>query len=91
MIGAMYAVILKKRAEKQYGKLPEHDRKRVLLALQGLRQDPWQGKKLESDLGGFYAIRVWPYRIIYTIERKIVTVTVVAIGHRKDVYGKLTQ
>lgn len=85
----MYVVILKRRAEKQYGKLPKHDRRRVLLALQGLRQDPWQGKKLESDLEGFFVIRVWPYRIIYTIEKRIVTVTVVAIGHRKDVYRKL--
>lgn len=89
MLRAMYIVVLKKRAEKQYGKLPEHDRWRVLLALQGLRQDPWQGKKLKSDLKGLYTIRVWPYRIIYTIERRMVTVAVVAIGHRKDVYRRL--
>lgn len=85
----MYVVILKRSAEKQYTKLPKHDRQRVLAALQGLRSDPWQGKKLEGDLEGLYAIRVWPYRIIYTMEKKMVTVTVVAIGHRKDIYGKL--
>lgn len=61
----------------------------VFAAIQGLRSDPWQGKKLEGDLDGLYAIRVWPYRIIYTIEKRMVIVTVVAIGHRRDIYRKL--
>ena len=46
-------------------------------------------KKLGIDLKGYYAVRAWPYRFIYRIEKEIVTVTVVAIGHRKDVYKKM--
>lgn len=84
----MYTVIIQKKARKQYDKLMEQDRIRVVRALQGLREDPFDGKKLNGDLDGYYAVRVWPYRIVYTIERNIVTVTVVAIGHRKDVYQK---
>ncbi len=82
-------VVLKRKAEKQFARLPEKDRRRVFAALQGLREDPWQGKKLQGELSGLYSLRVWPYRIVYTIERKIVTVTIVAIGQRKDIYRKL--
>lgn len=85
----MYTVIIQKKARKQYNTLMEQDRVRVVRALQSLREDPLHGKKLEGDLDGYYAIRVWPYRVVYTIEQKIVTVTVVAIGHRKDVYRKM--
>ena len=34
-----------------------------------------------------YRIRQGNYRILYTIEDKIVTVTIVKIGHRREVYG----
>ena len=85
----MYVVVLKKRADKQFERLPDRDQTRILLALQSLREDPFSGKKLDGDLDGFYVIRIWPYRIMYIIEKKIVTVTVVAIGHRKDVYRGL--
>ena len=86
MLSSMFAVVLKKKAEKQYNGLPEKDREKVLATLQGLRENPWQGKKLQGELSGLFSLRVWPYRIIYTIEKQIVTVTVVAIGQRKDVY-----
>lgn len=69
--------------------MPAREQQRIRKALPGIGDDPWRGKKLGEDLDGCYAIRVWPYRIIYTIESKIITVTVIAIGHRKDVYERL--
>ena len=81
-----YAVILKRKAEKQYARLPDKDRLRVLACLNALANNPWQGKKLRGQLQNLYSWRVWPYRIIYTIERQIVGVSVLAIGHRKEVY-----
>ncbi len=85
----MYHVVLKKQAHAQYAKLAAKDKRKILAALQGLRLDPWMGKKLQGPLSGLFSLRVWPWRIIYTIEKNIVTVTVVAIGNRKDVYRKL--
>lgn len=81
-----YKVITLARAEKQLSKLPRKDQKRVLQALASLETDPFRGKLLHGDYAGAWAIRVWPYRIVYTIEKKLVTVIVVKIGHRKDVY-----
>lgn len=81
-----YKVIVLKKAEKERRTLPPKDQKRVLQALISLETDPFRGKKLHGDFLGAWAIRVWPYRIIYTIDRSIVTVTVFGIGHRQGVY-----
>jgi addiction module RelE/StbE family toxin len=58
----------------------------VLQALEGLRREPLHGKKLQGQLAGLYSLRVWPYRIIYQVSHKTITILVVAIGQRKDVY-----
>lgn len=83
----MYRVILIPKAEKQLEKLERRYQERITAALLKLKEHPFSGKKLEGELEGGRAIRVWPYRIIYTVDKKIITVTVVAIGHRKDVYA----
>ena len=85
----MYIVILKKRAAKQHAKLSKDDQERVVAALDELRENPFTGKKLDGEQAGLWSVRVWPYRIIYMIDKNIVTVTVVAIGQRKDVYRRL--
>ncbi|MDO8649143.1 MAG: type II toxin-antitoxin system RelE/ParE family toxin [Candidatus Peregrinibacteria bacterium] len=85
----MYLVILKPTARKHLRKLPHRDQERISLALEHLAENPFFGKKLDRELTGFYSMRVWPYRIVYIIEQKIITVTVVSIGHRKDVYRRL--
>ena len=82
----MFHVILERSAKKQFRKLRESDRGRVLEAIKDLAADPYHGKKLQGDWEGHYAVRVWPYRIVYTIDKDIVTVSVVSIAHRKDVY-----
>jgi len=33
-----------------------------------------------------YRIRVGNYRVLYIVEDDILSITVVAIGHRRDVY-----
>ncbi|MBU0457851.1 type II toxin-antitoxin system RelE/ParE family toxin [Patescibacteria group bacterium] len=85
----MYTVKLSKGADKTLSGLDKRDQQRIILALGGLEQDPFVGKKLQGRFGGMWSVRVVPYRIIYSIDKKIVTVNVVAIGDRKDVYKKL--
>jgi len=75
-----------RRAAKEIQKLPSKDQKRVLTAIVALGKDPFQGKQLQGDFEGAWAIRVWPYRIVYAIERNIVTITILRVGHRKDIY-----
>lgn len=85
----MFDVHIKSKALRQLHKLDRKHQKRIAASIDELANDPYLGKRLEGNLSGYFSMRVWPYRIIYTIEKKIVTVTVVAIGDRKDVYKKL--
>lgn len=81
-----YRVVVVKRAQKEAVRFSKKDQKRISEAIASLCTDPFRGKQLRGDHEGQWSLRVWPYRIVYTIEKKIVTVTVVSIGHRKDVY-----
>ena len=46
------------------------------------------GKPLRKNLSGLMKLRIRNYRVIYSIHKKTVTVYVIKIGHRKDVYKK---
>jgi addiction module RelE/StbE family toxin len=46
------------------------------------------GLPLRRTLKGLMKLRVGNYRIIYSIKKDIVTVEVIKIGHRRDVYGE---
>lgn len=85
----MFRVIVKPKAEKQLEKLQRKDQKRITDALESIGNNPYTGKRLEGEYEGHWSVRVWPYRIIYVIEKYTVTVFVVAIGHRQGVYKRL--
>lgn len=82
----MYKVLLKRNAEKELNKIPGLFKDRIVKALFQLQEDPFFGKPLLGKLHGFYSLRVWPYRIIYTIYKKELVVFVVAVAHRQKAY-----
>lgn len=52
-----------------------------------LLEDPYRiGKRLLAPLDDRYSARRGTYRVIYRIDDKTHIVTVVDIGHRRDVY-----
>jgi len=82
----MYLLHVKKKALKEIAALPHKEQARIILAMDNLREDPFVGKKLRGEFDGAWSLRVWPYRIMYTISQKTVTVTVLRVGHRQGVY-----
>jgi mRNA interferase RelE/StbE len=85
----LYKIELTKPAEKEYVYLRRTNRaifERIRTVLYSLAKDPHQGKPLKFQLKGTWSYRVGPYRILYRIERAILMVTVLDIGHRRDVY-----
>jgi mRNA-degrading endonuclease RelE of RelBE toxin-antitoxin system len=46
------------------------------------------GKPLRFELEGLWSARRGPFRIIYEIDESARTITVVAVGHRADVYRR---
>lgn len=52
-----------------------------------LVQDPANiGKRLTGDKSHLYSYRYGDYRILYEIAQDVVTITVVRVGHRREVY-----
>jgi mRNA interferase RelE/StbE len=62
------------------------ERAKLIEVLRGLAKEPeTKGKPLTGDLLGYRSLRAvgQRYRIIYRVERGLVTVIVVAVGRRK--------
>lgn len=52
-----------------------------------LADDPFRvGRPLRGELTGKWSTRRGEYRVVYTIQAHVVTVTVVRIAHRRDAY-----
>lgn len=86
---ASYKIEIKKSAAKEIENLPSTVLIRVISHIQELVNDPRPVgcKKLSGDEK--YRLRVGDYRILYEIEDEIVTVYVVKVAHRKEVYRML--
>jgi len=81
-----YAVFILRRALKELAKLPPEIYERIKAAIWGLGQEPKPAgcQKLTGREG--WRIRVGNYRVIYEIDDVQHTVTVLHVGHRRDVY-----
>ena len=82
----MYRVDLRRRVLRDLENLPEKDRVSLLRALEKLEQDP-RSPGVEKIKGTeLWRIRQGDYRAVYSIDDLGAIVTVVRIGHRKDIY-----
>ena len=85
----MYRIVLTKSAQKEYAYLYKNDRsifEHIHAALKFISENPHEGKPLKFTLKGKWSYRVGAYRIIYAIQHNILTVYVLDIGHRREVY-----
>lgn len=83
----VYRVEFAPQAIRDFRKLERHLQKKLKPHIDRLAENPFPQniKKLAGD-DDFYRIRVGDYRIVYQVQKKILLVLVVKIGHRKDVY-----
>lgn len=85
----MYHVVLTKQAEKSFDQLMKSNPRmggRVGHAIDELAKDPNVGIPLRGDLRGLFKYRVGTYRIIYEVIKSKLVVTIIDIGHRREVY-----
>ena len=85
-----YIVLIKDSAARSLAALPIQHRRRVDRKIRSLADDPRPPGcvKLAGATSG-WRVRVGVYRILYTIEDGRLIVTVVEVGHRRDVYRGL--
>ena len=63
------------------------DRRRIVARIQALAEDPRpSGCEKLSGEADRYRVRVGRYRVVYSVGDAELTVVVVRVGHRKDVY-----
>ena len=75
-----------RRAVRELRALPAEGRRRVYEAVGGLREEPLRGVALSGEWRGLRRLRVGPYRVIYGFDGRELLVSVVRVGHRREVY-----
>ena len=81
-----YIVLIERYAQKQIMKLDKKIIPVIKASIADLAENPrpYGYKKLKGE--DAYRIRVGDYRVIYEINDNTIIVTVVTVGHRKDIY-----
>jgi len=82
-----YRIEFAPSAHRQFAKLDPMARARIAPAIDALAEDPRPAtaKRLVGE-DELWRIRVGAYRVVYAIEDGRLTVLVVKVGHRRDVY-----
>ena len=75
-----------RRAVKEVAALQKADRERIVVAVESLRDDPQMGSIMSADWKGFRRLQVGPYRIVYAYQGRDLLISVVRVGHRREVY-----
>lgn len=73
-------------AARAIRKLPPEGKRRVQAAIELLTRDPRPPAARRLVPRPEWRIRTGDYRVNYRIEDQVLTIVVVAAGHRKDVY-----
>jgi mRNA interferase RelE/StbE len=83
-----YQVLISEQVEKEIKKIPKPFYQKIREAILALGADPRPHgcKKLKGRDG--YRVRVADYRVVYDVNDKIVTVYILTVMNRKDVYRK---
>jgi mRNA interferase RelE/StbE len=81
-----YTVTIKKSALKFLETVNEPDYSKIKTAIFKLQENPRPLDSIKLKNREAYRIRQGNYRIIYDIYDKLLTIDVIAIGHRKNIY-----
>ena len=83
---AEYDIYFRESVWKDFIRKPKKDLRNILKRIDNLSEDP---RPLGCEkLTGLdrYRLRQGKYRIVYSIQDKKLTIWIVKVGHRKDVY-----
>ena len=86
-----YRIEVKKSAAKSLRKIPKADQKRIADKIDSLAENPPNPDttKMKGN-NPFHKVRVGDYRIVYEIHEAVLSILIVKIGHRKDIYKDIS-
>ncbi|WP_372610493.1 type II toxin-antitoxin system RelE/ParE family toxin [Halomonas sp.] len=85
---AKYNLVFRKSVSKDLRSIPKKDVVRILQRLEALQEDPRPVGSEKLSGQERYRVRQGVYRIIYEVMDEHLVVTVVKVGHRKQVYRR---
>ena len=87
MADNIYVIEYKKSVEKELRKLPSTQLKSIVAKIRTLATNPHpEGSVKLRGSSDLFRIRHADYRVIYQIQNEKLTILVVKVGHRREVY-----
>ena len=83
-----YSVKIKASAAKALKELDRSTREKLIYRIDQLKNNSHVGTVLKGELSGLRRIRIGTYRVIYELYESALTVLVIRIGHRREVYRR---
>ena len=84
----MYTVRVRPSAEKEIRALPQDVRVRVVRTILALENEPRPAGCVKLESRDAWRVRVGAYRVVYTIEDRVLIVEVVRVAHRREAYRR---
>jgi mRNA interferase RelE/StbE len=82
-----YQIVVSQSAAKEIRELPKSHIQAVWIKIRSLADNPRpSGSKILVGSTNKWRVRQGDYRIIYSIEDDILTISIIKVKHRKDVY-----
>lgn len=87
---AAYRVCILRAASQELQRLDKAIARRIVRRIHWLAEnvDIIRLEPLSGDLAGLYKLRVGDYRVIYEVLQDEAAITIHAVGHRRDIYGR---
>ncbi len=88
-----YEVRFERAADRDLDRLPADVQRRLVARIEVLANDPRpaRAEALTGRLRGLTKLRVGNYRISYEVDDDRRLVTIIEIGHRRDIYRRLSR
>lgn len=87
----VWTIEFEKKAKKEFSALDKSAQKQIhkfLLKLMTQVNPRQFGEALTGNMGSFWRYRIGDYRIICSLEDAVLTVRVLRVKHRREVYKK---
>ena len=81
-----YEIAILRRGQKELEGLPKIEYERVRDAIWALADEPHPPNSLKLKARPGFRLRVGNYRVIYEMDERQKLITILHVGHRKDVY-----
>ncbi|MBB5347699.1 type II toxin-antitoxin system RelE/ParE family toxin [Desulfoprunum benzoelyticum] len=84
-----YSIFFKKSVEKDLDGIPKSSLTKILQRIEALKIDPRPRGSEKLTGQELYRIRQGLFRIVYSIQDRELTIWIIRIAHRREIYRKL--